>query len=113
MIRMNDVLPVVELRADQIALLSAAIARVAGSEAQKFNAREDVGILEIEKALDSEINVYDRGDSRYIVFFFQYATIEVKVRARPAKPNAPVVPTDDPPGGTPGATETPRFAAAA
>ena len=113
MIAFQDVLPVVELDASNVALIAAAVARVANSDKQKFDARSDSGLLEIECALDTEISVYDRGDSRYIVFFFQYATLEVRVGERPAKPNQPEVPTDGPDGNTPGATTETKFAMAA
>lgn len=112
MFSLNDELPVIEIAADHLALMAAAVARVAKNESYKFPAG-DIGLSEIGGYLNADISVYDRGENRFVTFFFQNGTIEVTASKRPPKPNAPEVPDFDPTDGTPGATTPPKLATAA
>ena len=105
----NDSLPVVEIEPRHIALISAAIARVAGSENRNFRAENDPALEEIATAIGAEVSVYDRAERRYLVMMFSNAAVEICVGARPELVVADV-PDDDPPGGTPGTTTEPIYA---
>jgi len=93
----------IELNGTKIALLAAAVARVANSEHHTF--QYDPALDEIAKELGAiQYNVYDSGPrdqkNRYIRFDFAADEIEVMVGPKPEliRPTQPT-PDDD---GTPG-----------
>ncbi len=97
-------IPMIQLTGDQMALLSAAFARVSSSEQHKW--KGDKGLNEIAEALKAEVSVYDVGPRdekiRHLRFDFETGSIEFEIGPQPELVRVDNRPDDDPtPPGTP------------
>lgn len=105
----------ITLSGPQLALVSAAVARVNSSEHVRWNyaSKESLGIEEIRLEVGAEsFSVYDIKKVRHVRFDFPEGSLEIAVRDTP-KPQVDEKPDGDgpPPGQAPAFNEPVRLAA--